>query len=439
MVVTVLFAVSAVLISPLFAQVTELDERFLEQRKQGFWLVEFYAPWCGHCQRLEPIYNQVYMQLRHTDIIVAKVDCTKHSSVANAFNVKGFPTIKFIKGEDAYIHRGDRTKEDIIKFALRAKEPAIRRIASENKFLEIQKQHQNEVFFLYMGPEIKEVELFQKFEMTARRQLIQSYFYSGEGRILPLHVKLARMPSIMAFKDNIYIEYTGESRFSEVDSWVTQERYTGYPVVTSNTLNEMVELQKFLVITAIDRGSKKWKEVNTRYEEMSKKLALDEREIFHSQFQFALVTDGEPLNSITVSNVELPALLVYDAKSQYYYIPEQEIKDFTLKEYRQFLLDIAQDKIPPQGGTGFVQRIKRIGYDFMTTIMTIWATSRWLFLLMFGLPAVIISIVCYSICCVEPFDEEGAISDVDEGADEENKEKKVKPCQHQNKGHLKSD
>lgn len=38
--------------------------------------------------------------------------------------------------------------------------PAIRRIASENKFLEIQKQHQNEVFFLYMGPEIKEVELF---------------------------------------------------------------------------------------------------------------------------------------------------------------------------------------------------------------------------------------------------------------------------------------
>lgn len=65
-----------------------------------------------------------------------------------------------------------------------------------------------------------------------------------------------------------------------------------------------------------------------------------------SQFQFALVTDGEPLNSITMSNVELPALLVYDAKSQYYYIPEQEIKDFTLKEYRQFLLDIAQDKIP---------------------------------------------------------------------------------------------
>ena len=65
-----------------------------------------------------------------------------------------------------------------------------------------------------------------------------------------------------------------------------------------------------------------------------------------SQFQFALVTDGEPLNSITMSNVDLPALLVYDAKSQYYYMPEKEIKDFTLKEYRQFLLDISQDKVP---------------------------------------------------------------------------------------------
>ena len=43
---------------------------------------------------------------------------------------------------------------------------------------------------------------------------------------------------------------------------------------------------------------------------------------------------------------------------------------------------------------------------------------------MFGLPAVIISIVCYSICCVEPFDEEGAISDED--VEEENKENKGK-------------
>lgn len=197
------------------------------------------------------------------------------------------------------------------------------------------------------------------------------------------------------------------------------------------------------MITAINRESNKLREVNKRYEAMSKSLALDERETFHNQFQFALVTDGEPLNSITMSNIELPALLVYDAKSQFYYMPEREIKDFTPQEYRQFLLDIAEDKVPPQGGTGFVQRIKRIGYDFLTTIMTVWSTSRWLFLLMFGLPIVIFSIVCYSICCIEPFDDEGPMSDadvdMDEEIEEETKEKKVKTCLHQNKGHLKSD
>ncbi|CAG5125484.1 unnamed protein product, partial [Candidula unifasciata] len=68
---------------------------FLELRNQGLWLVEFYAPWCGYCKKLEPVYKEVatVLQQLQSPVQVAKLDCTKYSQVANEFSIRGFPTI----------------------------------------------------------------------------------------------------------------------------------------------------------------------------------------------------------------------------------------------------------------------------------------------------------------------------------------------------------
>ncbi|ESN90472.1 hypothetical protein HELRODRAFT_71140, partial [Helobdella robusta] len=54
----------------------------------------FYAPWCGHCKKLESTYHQVYLELKNTAVIVAKVDATKYPTLASHYDVKGYPTIK---------------------------------------------------------------------------------------------------------------------------------------------------------------------------------------------------------------------------------------------------------------------------------------------------------------------------------------------------------
>lgn len=70
-----------------------------EIRKHNLLGIEFYAPWCGHCQQLQPEWQEAAKQLAHDEVHLAKVDCTKEQAICDRFDVKAYPTIYFFKGE----------------------------------------------------------------------------------------------------------------------------------------------------------------------------------------------------------------------------------------------------------------------------------------------------------------------------------------------------
>lgn len=89
---------------------------------EDVWMVEFYAPWCGHCKNLEPEWAAAATEVKEQTkgkVKLAAVDATVNQVLASRYGIRGFPTIKiFQKGESPVDYDGGRTRSDIVSRAL---------------------------------------------------------------------------------------------------------------------------------------------------------------------------------------------------------------------------------------------------------------------------------------------------------------------------------
>lgn len=95
-------------------------------------MVEFYAPWCGHCQELAPQWAAAATALKGR-VSVAKVDATANPDVSEALGVSGYPTLFLFVDGGPSPYSGDRTKDAIVNHVNKKMSLTVRALMSRTE------------------------------------------------------------------------------------------------------------------------------------------------------------------------------------------------------------------------------------------------------------------------------------------------------------------
>ncbi|CAL7952314.1 unnamed protein product [Xylocopa violacea] len=100
---------------PVNGLVELTEDTFDKHVSSGYHFVKFYAPWCGHCQKLAPTWEELANSLSNSNYVsISKVDCIQHRSICRQFEIKGYPTLLWIEdGKKVDKYTGQRTHEDL--------------------------------------------------------------------------------------------------------------------------------------------------------------------------------------------------------------------------------------------------------------------------------------------------------------------------------------
>eukprot|EP00490_Sorites_sp_Unknown_P008661 CAMPEP_0114672498 /NCGR_PEP_ID=MMETSP0191-20121206/43023_1 /TAXON_ID=126664 /ORGANISM="Sorites sp." /LENGTH=467 /DNA_ID=CAMNT_0001935011 /DNA_START=61 /DNA_END=1464 /DNA_ORIENTATION=- len=199
-------------------------------------LVEFYAPWCGHCKALAPEYEKAAKQLKADGIetVLAKVDATEEKDLSSKYGVRGFPTLKYFTGDvdNPQDYSGGRTADTIISWLSVRALPAVSELSSAED-IEAFKKKGKVTIIGYLGEESQQKVLSDVADAMRDSVIIGQVTDSSLGELgkIVLYASFndedIELKVDDSFDDTVLTDFINGERFPLIDE-IGPENYKDY-------------------------------------------------------------------------------------------------------------------------------------------------------------------------------------------------------------------
>ncbi|KAL7885609.1 hypothetical protein AOLI_G00059040 [Acnodon oligacanthus] len=313
-------------------------------------LVEFFAPWCGHCKKLAPEYEAAATRLKGI-VPLAKVDCTANSNVCSKYGVSGYPTLKIFRdGEESGGYDGPRTADGIVSHLKKQAGPAsvdLKAVEDFEKF--IGDRDASVVGFFADGGSAAQSEFLKsasalresyRFAHTNLEDLLKKHDIEGEG------VVLFRPPRLNNKFEESSVKF-GEEKFTnaKIKRFIQDNIFGICPHMTDDNKDQLKGKDLLVAYYDVDyeknpKGSNYWR---NRVMKVAKSF-LDQGKTL----SFAVANRNSFSHDVSelgldASSGELPVVGIRTAKGDKYVMQEEFSRDG--KALERFLQDYFDGKL----------------------------------------------------------------------------------------------
>lgn len=343
----------------------------LNDAANPFWLLKFYAPWCGHCKKLAPVLDEVAPKVKGV-MSIAAIDCTVEKKLCNDHGVRGYPTLKFSLDGEVHEYAGSRKEKELIAFAEKLSRKEVTEMSTVAAAMEALGTRTDEgVAFLAYHPQVtgnnvdeklQSSLLTQVFAQVARKQKAYGSFFLLDAKAEDIAANaLPEGPFVCRLEKNVtprcYDKNIPDVNLNDMLQFVREQNVPIVSFLGPHNFNKVGRNGRPLVIGVINA------EDAEQVDLVKRELASYAMSGTHADKYYYGFFDGKAfqkfLSQFDVVPEEMPQVFLLD-------VPNREFwQNATFKlNVNDFLNAVADGSIPKRstGQTGWKGVVNRLYY-----------------------------------------------------------------------------